>query len=168
MCIQTCQGGQHSSGHRRTNVTACAASYAQAWLTFGLGADTYTRQIVNSVLITVWGLRLGMYLLIRVLKRGHDARCADIPMRSLATHLAPLLTTIHFITHYAPPLTARFCMHLPRRRFDEMRSNFFSFLGFWVFQMLWVWLVSLPNIFLNSAPQDVPIGVRDYIGWALW
>jgi hypothetical protein len=49
-----------------------------------------------------------------------------------------------------------------------MRSNFFSFLGFWVFQMLWVWLVSLPNIFLNSAPQDVPIGVRDYIGWALW
>jgi steroid 5-alpha reductase family enzyme len=59
-------------------------------------------------------------------------------------------------------------MHLTRRRFDEMRSNFFSFLGFWVFQMLWVWLVSLPNIFLNSAPQDVPIGVRDYIGWALW
>ena len=24
-------------------------------------------------------------------------------------------------------------------RFDEMRSNFWAFLGFWVFQMLWAW-----------------------------
>lgn len=53
-------------------------------------------------------------------------------------------------------------------RFDEMRSQFFAFLGFWIFQMLWVWLVSLPVIFLNSAEKDVELGVRDYIGWALW
>ena len=26
-------------------------------------------------------------------------------------------------------------------RFDGMRQKFFSFLGFWVFQMLWVWTV---------------------------
>lgn len=49
-----------------------------------------------------------------------------------------------------------------------MRSQFFAFLGFWIFQMLWVWLVSLPVIFLNSAEKDVELGVRDYIGWALW
>ena len=24
-------------------------------------------------------------------------------------------------------------------RFDDMRDKFFSFLGFWVFQMFWVW-----------------------------
>lgn len=35
-------------------------------------------------------------------------------------------------------------------RFDEMRGKFFSFLGFWVFQMLWVWTVSLPVTILNS------------------
>lgn len=35
-------------------------------------------------------------------------------------------------------------------RFDDMRDKFFSFLGFWVFQMLWVWTVSLPITILNS------------------
>lgn len=35
-------------------------------------------------------------------------------------------------------------------RFNEMRDKFFKFLGFWLFQMLWVWTVSLPITILNS------------------
>lgn len=35
-------------------------------------------------------------------------------------------------------------------RFDDKRDKFFPFLGFWVFQMLWVWIVSLPVTVLNS------------------
>jgi steroid 5-alpha reductase family enzyme len=35
-------------------------------------------------------------------------------------------------------------------RFDDKRDKFFSFLGFWVFQMIWVWTVSLPVTLLNS------------------
>ena len=35
-------------------------------------------------------------------------------------------------------------------RFDDKRDKFFPFLGFWVFQMLWVWIVSLPITILNS------------------
>ena len=35
-------------------------------------------------------------------------------------------------------------------RFDEMRNHFFRFLGFWVWQMTWVWVVSLPVTILNS------------------
>lgn len=35
-------------------------------------------------------------------------------------------------------------------RFDQMRGRFFAFLGFWVAQMLWVWIVSLPVTVLNS------------------
>ena len=35
-------------------------------------------------------------------------------------------------------------------RFDDKRDKFFSFLGFWVFQMVWVWTVSLPVTILNS------------------
>lgn len=30
-------------------------------------------------------------------------------------------------------------------RFDEMRGKFFKFAGFWAFQVLWVWVVSLPT-----------------------
>ncbi|KAI5366617.1 hypothetical protein Slin15195_G081350 [Septoria linicola] len=35
-------------------------------------------------------------------------------------------------------------------RFDDKRDNFFKFLGFWVFQMFWVWTVSMPVTILNS------------------
>lgn len=35
-------------------------------------------------------------------------------------------------------------------RFDDKRDKFFSFLGFWVFQMIWVWAVSMPVTILNS------------------
>ena len=35
-------------------------------------------------------------------------------------------------------------------RFDDKRDKFFPFLGFWVFQMFWVWTVSLPVTILNS------------------
>jgi len=35
-------------------------------------------------------------------------------------------------------------------RFDDKRDRFLPFLGFWVFQMLWVWAVSLPVTVLNS------------------
>lgn len=35
-------------------------------------------------------------------------------------------------------------------RFDEIRGSFFKFLGFWVFQMMWVWTVSLPTTLTNS------------------
>jgi steroid 5-alpha reductase family enzyme len=35
-------------------------------------------------------------------------------------------------------------------RFDDKRDKFFSFLGFWVFQMIWIWSVSLPVTILNS------------------
>jgi len=49
-----------------------------------------------------------------------------------------------------------------------MREKFFSFLGFWVFQMVWVWLVSLAIIFVNAAPVDEDLGVRDVIGVIFW
>lgn len=41
-------------------------------------------------------------------------------------------------------------------RFDEMRSHFFKFAGFWVGQILWVWVVSLPVVILNSPSVSDP------------
>jgi steroid 5-alpha reductase family enzyme len=34
-------------------------------------------------------------------------------------------------------------------RFDEKRDDIFKFLAFWIFQMVWVWVVSLPVTILN-------------------
>ncbi|GJD02696.1 Duf1295 domain protein [Colletotrichum higginsianum IMI 349063] len=54
-------------------------------------------------------------------------------------------------------------------RFDDKRDKFFPFLGFWVFQMIWVWTVSLPVTILNSPnvtryPQHAFGTGRDVVG----
>ena len=53
------------------------------------------------------------------------------------------------------------------KRFDGMRDRPCQFLVFWVFQMAWVWAVSLPVTFVNSFTNDaIPRGVSaaDVIG----
>lgn len=58
-------------------------------------------------------------------------------------------------------------------RFDDKRDKFFSFLGFWGFQMIWVWVVSLPVTILNSPNitrfEQPAFGTgRDIAGVILW
>ncbi|KAL4168031.1 hypothetical protein KRP22_011438 [Phytophthora ramorum] len=56
-------------------------------------------------------------------------------------------------------------------RFDEMRANCTAFFGFWVFQILWVFLVSLPTVLANSSGEreDSSFGEpRDIVGVVLW
>lgn len=33
---------------------------------------------------------------------------------------------------------------------------------------LWVFMTLLPTLMLNSERRDMPLGPRDYVGWALW
>jgi steroid 5-alpha reductase family enzyme len=89
------------------------------------------RQLVVSLFLAVWGLRLSGFLLFRILKTGKDDR------------------------------------------FDDKRDKFFRFLGFWVFQMLWVWICSLPVTVLNSPavqafPQPAFGTGRDIAGVVLY
>lgn len=79
-----------------------------AIITLSLSGHPNARQIVTSLFIIIWALRLSSFLLFRILKTGKDDR------------------------------------------FDDKRDKFFPFLGFWIFQMLWVWIVSLPITILNS------------------
>mmetsp|Transcript_4495 Transcript_4495/g.4618 ORF Transcript_4495/g.4618 Transcript_4495/m.4618 type:complete len:214 (+) Transcript_4495:277-918(+) len=48
-----------------------------------------------------------------------------------------------------------------------MRDDWLKFLGFWIFQMLWVWIVSLPLTFLNGVSGDTPLRANDIIGFIL-
>ncbi|KAI2604600.1 DUF1295-domain-containing protein [Hypoxylon sp. NC1633] len=89
-------------------------------LTLALSRSPDSRQIVASVFLAVWGLRLSLFLLYRVLHTSKD------------------------------------------NRFDGMRDRFFPFLGFWVFQMLWVWLVALPVSVLNSPAVRAYVPHRDF------
>ncbi|KAI1000394.1 hypothetical protein K3495_g7801 [Podosphaera aphanis] len=102
-----------------------------AVVTLSLSGHYHARQLVASLFIIVWGLRLSCFLLFRIIKTGKDDR------------------------------------------FDDKRDKFFPFLGFWIFQMLWVWIVSLPVTVLNSPnvtrfPQSTFGTGRDIAGTILY
>jgi len=54
-------------------------------------------------------------------------------------------------------------------RFDEVRNQFWVFLGFWVYQIFWVFVVSLPVIWINSsaAPLGSQLGAAEIIAFVL-
>ncbi|EGX96334.1 hypothetical protein CCM_00990 [Cordyceps militaris CM01] len=106
-----------------------------AVLTLALGGGSahgaHPRQLVVSLFMMAWSLRLAGFLFFRILKTGKD------------------------------------------ERFNEMRGKFLSFLGFWVFQMVWVWTVSLPVTLLNAPavaryPQRAFGTARDVAGVVLF
>lgn len=85
----------------------------------GVNRSLDERNIVASVLVMIWALRLSAFLLFRILKSGSD------------------------------------------HRFDDKRDKFIKFLAFWVFQMFWVWIVSMPLSILNS-PSVMNYGPRQF------
>jgi len=48
-------------------------------------------------------------------------------------------------------------------RFDEVKNKFGMFLIYWLFQGAWVFVISLPVVFVNSSDQPTQFGVSDYI-----
>ena len=54
-------------------------------------------------------------------------------------------------------LTYRIMVWGEDNRFDELRAKFWSFLGFWIYQILWVFLTSLPIIYFNSLESPTEI-----------
>jgi len=52
-------------------------------------------------------------------------------------------------------------------RFDTARSNPLKFLLFWTIQMLWVFLVASPVIYVNAYGANPDLGSSDYAGFAM-
>jgi len=55
-------------------------------------------------------------------------------------------------------------------RFDERRENPLRFLVFWIFQILWVWVGSLPVTILHGLAQPLPAfgTATDIAGVVVW
>ncbi len=83
-----------------------------ALLTFFIPRTFGARQIVVTVCVVLWGIRLSGFLLYRIIKIGED------------------------------------------NRFDDIRGNLLKFAGFWMFQAVWVFTVSLPVIFINAGHNN--------------
>ncbi|PVG03138.1 DUF1295-domain-containing protein [Serendipita vermifera] len=95
-----------------TDFTGGSNFFILALLTLLLGQSSHPRNVIATVFVLVWAVRIAGFLLYRVLKTGSDSR------------------------------------------FDDIRSKFLSFLGFWIGQILWVWVVSLPVTILNSPSVE--------------
>ncbi|KAJ3505810.1 hypothetical protein NLJ89_g7224 [Agrocybe chaxingu] len=118
-----------------TDFTGGSNFFLLALLTLLCGNTFHARNVIASVLVMVWAVRIAGFLLFRVLKMGSDTR------------------------------------------FDDIRTHFLKFLGFWIGQILWIWTVSLPLTILNSpAVSDLQTGgsnpafgtSRDIAGIVLW
>jgi steroid 5-alpha reductase family enzyme len=91
------------------------------------GGFYYTRQLVMTTMVCVWTLRLGSFLVLRVIKTGGDSR------------------------------------------FDTLKHQPLNFLVAWLLQGVWVWIVSLPLLLLNSASDNPEFGAwTDVLGQILW
>ena len=65
-------------------------------------------------------------------------------------------------------LSYRILMWGEDNRFDVMRSKFWSFLGFWVMQILWVFLTCLPVIYFNSLDSPDELNTLATIGVSMF
>eukprot|EP00039_Didymoeca_costata_P009409 m.124510 g.124510 ORF g.124510 m.124510 type:complete len:308 (+) comp14474_c0_seq1:236-1159(+) len=66
-------------------------------------------------------------------------------------------------------LLYRVCSRKKDARFDEIRDDCCKFFGFWVFQIIWVYVVSFPVFWANSIVTVNPdIQALDIIGWVVW
>lgn len=97
-----------------------------ALLTLVLQGEYAPRQVLLTALVVVWGTRLALFLLFRILMWGED------------------------------------------RRFDTTRNDPIKFAGFWIFQALWVWTVTLPVTIVNQVPSPPPPGAGAYVGVSMW
>ena len=61
-------------------------------------------------------------------------------------------------------LTYRIMVWGEDNRFDELRSKFWSFFGFWVYQILWVFLTSLPVVYFNSLDSPTELNTIGIVG----
>lgn len=92
------------------------------------GGTAVDRGLLLVAIVIVWGLRLGAYLLTRIIRIKKDDR------------------------------------------FDGMREGFVSFLKFWIFQALVVWVAMLPVTLAVSVSESLQpaLGWLDYLGLAMW
>lgn len=66
-------------------------------------------------------------------------------------------------------LLYRVCKRAKDARFDQMRDSCGAFLVFWIFQMLWVFLCSVPVIIVNGSEfSAAPLGLWDALGMCLF
>ncbi|GMH74020.1 hypothetical protein TrST_g7576 [Triparma strigata] len=76
---------------------------------------------------------------------------------------------VMWFTRLGSFLFARILRDGKDNRMDLYKLNPIRFLGVWTIQAVWVFLLNLPILVLNSVNQDFfPLGPLDYVGFVFW
>lgn len=101
-----------------------------------------SRSSVNSTLVILWALRLGSFLLWRVLHDGGDSRFAKAKTKPLTFFIFWAIQALWIFITALPVYLA----NTPRKAASEQDLEDGT----------------------NESVRDTPIGWRDVIGWSLW
>ncbi|KAJ3272282.1 hypothetical protein HDV01_005821 [Terramyces sp. JEL0728] len=79
-------------------------------------------------------------------------------------------TTIAWCLRLGCFLLYRISKHGKDSRFDQIKTNPARFFVAWFLQGVWIYLTAFPVYVVNVTPANelAPIGVLDYVGFAMW
>ena len=78
------------------------------------------------------------------------------------------LASVIWMVRLGSFLYLRICKDGRDERFDALKQTWWSFMGAWTFQALWVTLIETPVILINSQPDTASISIFDVIALCGW
>lgn len=93
-------------------------------------------------------------------------RCA--PLDPPPPHLVMTAMVVLWGTRLSSYLLYRIIKIGKDDRFDGIREDPIKFLVFWVFQIVWIWVVSLPVTLVNAVPVGPALQASDVAGMAMF
>jgi len=144
-------------------------------------ALTTTLRLPPSFGLIAFGLQWGFFLLQGWPQRSEKLYDASGSLTHLSIILAGLLHdpvrsprqillsifAVVWCTRLGTFLFNRISQDSKDSRFTELKEEFWSFSIDWNLQVLWVFLLELPVMLVNTSPQP-PTGLWDVLGWSLW
>ncbi|CAE7673259.1 unnamed protein product, partial [Symbiodinium pilosum] len=147
-----------------------------------VGALTKFLDLSPNFALIAFGLQWGFFLLQGWPQRSEVLYDASGSLTHLSIVLAALLSdpvrtprqtilsifAVVWCTRLGTFLFNRISQDSKDSRFTDLKTEFWSFSIAWNLQVLWVFLLQLPVMMVNTTLNQPSIGAWDVLGWALW
>jgi steroid 5-alpha reductase family enzyme len=119
-------------------------------------------QVVVTLMVVAWSVRLGSFLFIRVLNTGKDSRFDEIKDD-------PGVAASQIICMHTEKMAS--ASRLQKNRHSGKRLLVLCAVKFfvvWTGQAVWVWVTLLPVLILNATERNPGIRWSDIVGGVIW
>ena len=134
-----------------------------------------TVQVVVTLLVVAWAVRLGSFLFLRVLRTGKDSRFDELKDDPRASPSLPCGQSYRVQRLHLVCRRSWFC-DAPARASKELTpimstvccNHAVKFFVVWTGQAVWVWVTLLPVLILNATERDPRLRWSDVVGGIIW